>query len=81
MTVRSAVGVRMLLVGNNLLRAFVPLCEPSTLFGLHKVTKAQRFFYSRHPELVSGSIVPNKLPVAADKWTLKQVQGDDLGVS
>jgi hypothetical protein len=30
-----------------------------------------------HPELVSGSIVPNKPPVADDKWTLKQVQGDD----
>jgi hypothetical protein len=32
-----------------------------------------------HPELVSGSIVPNKPPVADDKWTLKQVQGDALG--
>jgi acyl-CoA ligase (AMP-forming) (exosortase A-associated) len=31
----------------------------------------------RHPELVSGSITPNKPPVEADKWTLKQVQGDD----
>jgi hypothetical protein len=31
----------------------------------------------RHPELGSGSIVPTKPPVAADKWTLKQVQGDD----
>jgi hypothetical protein len=34
---------------------------------------------TRHPELVSGSIVPNKPPVAADKWTLKQVQGDGAG--
>ncbi len=30
----------------------------------------------RHPELVSGSIVPDKPPVAADKWMLKQVQHD-----
>ena len=30
----------------------------------------------RHPELVSGSIVPNEPPVEADEWTLKQVQGD-----
>ena len=30
----------------------------------------------RHPELVSGSFVPNEPPVEADKWTLKQVQGD-----
>jgi hypothetical protein len=35
--------------------------------------------HARHPELVSGSIVPNKPPLAADKWTLKQVQGHDLG--
>ncbi len=48
----------------------------------------------RHPELVSGSIVPlaqrsvskvngtvlllNNTPVCAEKWTLKQVQGDDV---
>jgi len=31
----------------------------------------------RHPELVSGSIAPHSPPVAIDKWTLKQVQGDD----
>jgi hypothetical protein len=35
--------------------------------------------HSRLPELVSGFIVPNKPPVAADKWTLKQVQGDGAG--
>ena len=34
---------------------------------------------SRHPELVSGSIVPHSPPVAAEKWTLKQVQGDGGG--
>ena len=32
-----------------------------------------------HPELVSGSIVPHSPPVAAEKWTLKQVQGDGVG--
>jgi cysteinyl-tRNA synthetase len=31
---------------------------------------------ARHAELVSASIVPNEAPVEADKWTLKQVQGD-----
>jgi len=52
-----------------------------------------RSYQSRHPELVSGSIAPNahatredsggaaSLPerasVAAEKWTLKQVQGDE----
>ena len=35
---------------------------------------------TRHPELVSGSIVPQKPPTDADKWTLKQVQGDDVKV-
>ncbi len=35
---------------------------------------------TRHPELVSGSIVSHSRPVAADKWTLKQVQGDDAGL-
>ena len=44
-------------------------------------------FHARHPELVSGSIVPHSPPVAAEKWTLershremKQVQGDDAGL-
>ena len=43
-------------------------------------------FQARHPELVSGSIVPHSPPVAADRWTLKRqsptvkrVQGDDVG--
>jgi len=31
----------------------------------------------RHAELVSASIVPNGPPVEAEKWTLKQVQGDE----
>ena len=50
--------------------------------------------HPRHPELVSGSIgrfapigfssyllegcFPNPAPVKASKWTLKQVQGDDV---
>ncbi|MEQ1689045.1 MAG: cysteine--tRNA ligase [Sphingopyxis sp.] len=35
---------------------------------------------ARHAELVSASIAPNEPPVEADKWTLKQVQGDeDMG--
>jgi acyl-CoA ligase (AMP-forming) (exosortase A-associated) len=34
---------------------------------------------ARHPELVSGSIVPNEPPVEVDSWTLKQVQGDGGG--
>ena len=36
-------------------------------------------FQARHPELVSGSIVRHSPPVAADRWTLKRVQGDDVG--
>ncbi|MCE2730049.1 MAG: cysteine--tRNA ligase [Sphingomonadaceae bacterium] len=31
---------------------------------------------TRHAELVSASIVPNEPTVEADKWALKQVQGD-----
>lgn len=31
----------------------------------------------RHAELVSASIVPQNPPVPAEKWTLKQVQGDE----
>jgi hypothetical protein len=33
----------------------------------------------RHAELVSASITPNKPLPCAEKWTLKQVQGDDAG--
>ena len=35
---------------------------------------------ARHAELVSASIVPNAPTVEADAWTLKQVQGDVVGV-
>ena len=35
---------------------------------------------ARHAELVSASMVPNEPMVEADKWTLKQVQGDVLEV-
>jgi hypothetical protein len=34
---------------------------------------------TRHAELVSASIVPPALSVRAEKWTLKQVQGDEGG--
>jgi hypothetical protein len=34
------------------------------------------FITQRHAELVSASIMPNEPMVEADKWTLKQVQGD-----
>ncbi len=33
---------------------------------------------ARHAELVSASIAPPKPAVEADRWTLKQVQGDDV---
>ena len=33
---------------------------------------------SRHAELVSASILPQATSVLGDKWTPKQVQGDDL---
>ena len=51
------------------------------------------FTFARHPELVSGSIaprdrnvgtkqggpvlLPNRTAACAEKWTLKQVQGDE----
>jgi LPS-assembly lipoprotein len=37
----------------------------------------RRSTISRHPELVSGSIVPNKPGLDAAKWMLKQVQHDE----
>ena len=37
---------------------------------------ATRFL--RHPELVSGSILPLVAPVRAREWMLKQVQHDGL---
>jgi hypothetical protein len=33
----------------------------------------------RHAELGSASIVPHNPKLSADKWTLKQVQGDGVG--
>jgi hypothetical protein len=36
------------------------------------------FASNRHAELVSASIVPHKPKLSADKWTLKQVQGDGV---
>ncbi len=72
---RCAVAVRMLLVGNNLLRAFVPLCEPKTMKGSHKGTKAQRSPNVRHAEPVSASTFGR-----SNIKTLKQVQGDDAAL-
>ncbi len=70
-----AVAVRMLLVGNNLLRAFVPLCEPKSMKGSHKCTMAQRSPNVRHAERVSASTF-----VRSNIKTLKQVQGDDAAL-
>ena len=70
-----AVGARMLLVGNNLLCAFVPLCEPKSMKGSHKATKAQRSPKVRHAELVSASYFST-----STIKTLKQVQGDDAAL-
>lgn len=33
--------------------------------------------HTRHAELVSASIPPHAPTARAEKWTLKQVQGDD----
>jgi hypothetical protein len=65
----------MLLMGNNLLRAFAPLCEPFIIFGSHKVTKAQRSTKVCHAELVSVSYFG-----WSNIKTLKQVQGDDAAL-
>jgi hypothetical protein len=35
----------------------------------------------RHAELVSASIAQPGVTVRAEKWTLKQVQGDDGGAA
>jgi hypothetical protein len=35
----------------------------------------------RHPELVSGSIYPQRTLVSAEKWMLKQVQHDVLALT
>ncbi len=72
---RCAVVVRMLLVGNSPLRAFVPLCEPKSMKGSHKATKAQRSIKVRHAERVSASCFGR-----SNIKTLKQVQGDDAAL-
>ena len=72
---RCAVAVRMLLVGNNLLHAFVPLCEPKTVKGSHKGTKAQRLTNVRQAERVSTSTFST-----STIKTLNQVQGDDAAL-
>ena len=59
-----------------LIRAFASSRE-QYVFGSRKDAKARKFTHYRHPELVSGSKVPHSPPAAADKWTLKQVPGDD----
>ncbi len=70
-----AVAVRMLLVGNNLLRAFVPLCEPKSMEGSHKGTKAQRSTKARHAERVSASTFGR-----SNIKTLKHIRGDDAAL-
>jgi len=37
-----------------------------------------RFTTHRHAELVSASIAPQSQAVRVEKWTLKQVQGDEM---
>ncbi|MBS1239468.1 MAG: hypothetical protein H6R45_174 [Proteobacteria bacterium] len=37
-------------------------------------------FLYRHAELVSASIVPHGQGTRVEKWTLKQVQGDGVGL-
>ncbi|MEL6238689.1 MAG: hypothetical protein AAFQ90_08865 [Pseudomonadota bacterium] len=36
---------------------------------------------TRHAELVSASMLPHAPTVLAEKWTLKQVQGDEEIIS
>jgi tRNA pseudouridine55 synthase len=37
--------------------------------------------FIRHPELVSGPIVPNGPKLRGEKWALKQVQGDEKKIA
>jgi glycyl-tRNA synthetase beta chain len=65
------------------LQAFVATQEGADLLAGYKraanILKADTSDKNnRHPELVSGSIVPNEPMGKADKWMLKQVQHDDL---
>jgi cysteinyl-tRNA synthetase len=48
----------------------------AALVRLKRMVMAVSNLKVRHAELVSASIVPNEPMVEADKWTLKQVQGD-----
>ncbi len=45
---------------------------------LKRMVMAVSNLKARHAELVSASIAPNDPPVEAEKWTLKQVQGDEV---
>jgi cysteinyl-tRNA synthetase len=45
---------------------------------LKRMVMAVSTLKARHAELVSASITPNEPPVEAEKWTLKQVQGDEI---
>ena len=53
------------------LRVAVPLPVPGRISETHR-----RPPHTRHAELVSASIAPQKPKPRAVKWTLKQVQGD-----
>jgi cysteinyl-tRNA synthetase len=48
----------------------------AALVRLKRMVMGVSALKARHAELVSASIVPNGPPVEAEKWTLKQVQGD-----
>jgi cysteinyl-tRNA synthetase len=50
----------------------------AALVRLKRMVMAVSALKARHAELVSASIAPNEPPVEAEKWTLKQVQGDEL---
>jgi hypothetical protein len=42
------------------------------------MTNDPRLTTHGHAELVSASIVPNRPKLSAEKWTLKQVEGDGV---
>jgi hypothetical protein len=46
---------------------------------MHEGGVTQNSAQLRHPELVSGSIVPMPPKVCREKWMLKQVQHDEGG--
>ncbi len=49
----------------------------AALVRLKRMVMGVTTLTARHAELVSASIVPNEASVEAEKWTLKQVQGDE----